>query len=201
MPGERLATLFVRRFGPDVESEPVSSRPNEWGDTHSHGLRRRARWASKDTDYRRPRWAAADTGRDDLCAGAGRKRTLDEIASLPHTAVLYESANRLVDTLGEIETRAGAARPAAVAREMTKQFEEVRRGTVSQLRAYYKDKPPRGEVVLVLERAAIRVPGRPPFVDLQTLFFRQTPDYGPEPYDDLALGRRRQSRGLRHKSV
>jgi len=41
---------------------------------------------------------------------------------------------------------------------MTKQFEEVRRGTVSQLRAYYKDKPPRGEVVLVLERAAIREP-------------------------------------------
>ena len=40
-----------------------------------------------------------------------------------------------------------------------------------------------------MERAAIRIPGRPPFVDLQTLMFRETPDYGPEPYDDLALGR------------
>ncbi|HTM51693.1 MAG TPA: hypothetical protein VL285_23525 [Bryobacteraceae bacterium] len=40
-----------------------------------------------------------------------------------------------------------------------------------------------------MRRAAIRIPGRPPFVDLQTLLFRQTPDYGPEPYDDLALGR------------
>jgi hypothetical protein len=40
-----------------------------------------------------------------------------------------------------------------------------------------------------MERAAIRLPGRPPFVDLQTLLFRETPDYGPEPYDDLALGR------------
>ncbi len=40
-----------------------------------------------------------------------------------------------------------------------------------------------------MERAAIRVPGRPPFIDLQTLYFRQTPDYGPDPYDDLALGR------------
>jgi 16S rRNA (cytidine1402-2'-O)-methyltransferase len=39
---------------------------------------------------------------------------------------------------------------AAVAREMTKQFEEVRRGTVSALRAYYNDTPPRGELVLVL---------------------------------------------------
>jgi hypothetical protein len=41
----------------------------------------------------------------------------------------------------------------------------------------------------VMERAAIRAPGRPPFFDLQTLYFRRTPDYGPEPYDDLALGR------------
>ena len=40
-----------------------------------------------------------------------------------------------------------------------------------------------------MERAAIRVPGRPPFLDLQTLYFKQTPDYGPEPYDDLANGR------------
>jgi hypothetical protein len=40
-----------------------------------------------------------------------------------------------------------------------------------------------------MERAAIRVPGRPPFLDLQTLYFAKTPDYGPEPYDDLANGR------------
>ncbi|HEY3132481.1 MAG TPA: hypothetical protein VGL91_23715 [Acidobacteriota bacterium] len=41
----------------------------------------------------------------------------------------------------------------------------------------------------VMERAAIRVNGRPPFVELQTLYFRDTPGYGPEPYDDLAMGR------------
>jgi hypothetical protein len=41
----------------------------------------------------------------------------------------------------------------------------------------------------VMERAAIRMPDRPPFVDLQTLYFSRTPDYGPKPYDDLALGR------------
>lgn len=47
----------------------------------------------------------------------------------------------------------------------------------------------RKTLMSAMERAAIRIPGRPPFVDLQTLYFRQTPDYGPEPYDDLALGR------------
>jgi hypothetical protein len=47
----------------------------------------------------------------------------------------------------------------------------------------------RKTLLSAMERAAIRVPGRPPFVDLQTLLFRETPDYGPEPYDDLALGR------------
>ena len=91
-------------------------------------------------------------------SGGGRRLVLDEIASLGHTVVLYEAPNRLADTLGELEQRGNGDRQAAVAREMTKQFEEVRRGTVSQLRAYYKDKPPRGEVVLVLERAAIREP-------------------------------------------
>ena len=47
----------------------------------------------------------------------------------------------------------------------------------------------RESIMTAMKRAAIRVPGRPPFVDLQTLYFRETPDYGPEPYDDLALGR------------
>jgi hypothetical protein len=47
----------------------------------------------------------------------------------------------------------------------------------------------RQTLMSAMERAAIRVPGRPPFIDLQTLLFKETPDYGPEPYDDLALGR------------
>jgi hypothetical protein len=47
----------------------------------------------------------------------------------------------------------------------------------------------RETLMSAMKRAAIRIPGRPPFIDLQTLLFRQTPDYGPEPYDDLALGR------------
>jgi 16S rRNA (cytidine1402-2'-O)-methyltransferase len=82
--------------------------------------------------------------------GGDRGRTLDEITTTPHTAILYESPNRLAATLAELESRGSGDRTAAVAREMTKQFEEVRRGTVSALRAYYDVQPPRGEVVLVL---------------------------------------------------
>jgi hypothetical protein len=47
----------------------------------------------------------------------------------------------------------------------------------------------RKTILDAMERSAIRVPGRPPFVDLQTLYFRDTPDFGPEPYDHLGTGR------------
>ncbi|HEY4216284.1 MAG TPA: 16S rRNA (cytidine(1402)-2'-O)-methyltransferase [Gemmatimonadaceae bacterium] len=87
-------------------------------------------------------------------SGGERRAELDEIATLRRTAVLYEAPARVASTLAEIEDRGGGDRPAVVAREMTKQFEEVRRGTVSSLRAYYEERPPRGEVVLVLGAAA-----------------------------------------------
>jgi 16S rRNA (cytidine1402-2'-O)-methyltransferase len=90
--------------------------------------------------------------------GSDRRATLDEITSLAHTCVLYESPNRLAATLGELEQRGNGDRQAAVAREMTKQFEEVRRGTVGDLRTYYEDNPPRGEIVVVLGAASVRVP-------------------------------------------
>jgi len=90
--------------------------------------------------------------------GSERRKTLDEIAGLRHTAVLYEAPNRIAATLGELEQRGGGARSVVVAREMTKQFEEVRRGTVGELRAYYEDEPPRGEVVLVLAPAVEQAP-------------------------------------------
>ena len=85
--------------------------------------------------------------------GQARVATLAELASVQHTAVLYEAPTRLVDTLSALEAQGAGERMAAVAREMTKQFEEVRRGTVSALRAYYDRTPPRGEVVIVLAGA------------------------------------------------
>jgi 16S rRNA (cytidine1402-2'-O)-methyltransferase len=91
--------------------------------------------------------------------GRDRHAALDEITAIRHTVVLYEAPNRIAATLAELEKRGNGNRPAAVAREMTKQFEEVRRGTVGELRAYYEERPPRGEVVLVVGAAIEQVPG------------------------------------------
>lgn len=86
--------------------------------------------------------------------GRERAAAIDEIVKLRHTAVLYEAPSRVGDTLAELATGGGAERQAVVARELTKQFEEVRRGTLGQLAAYYDEAPPRGEVVIVIAGAA-----------------------------------------------
>ena len=85
----------------------------------------------------------------------GRERAtfVDEVVRLSHTAVLYEAPGRLAATLGELGKAGAGARRTAVARELTKQFEELRRGTVEELARYYQDSPPRGEVVIVLAGA------------------------------------------------
>lgn len=83
-------------------------------------------------------------------SGRERRAELDEITASHHTVVIYEAANRVVATLAELERQGNGGRPAVVAREMTKQFEEVRRGTVGELRTYYEEHPARGEVVLLI---------------------------------------------------
>src|SRR5437016_2386697 len=84
--------------------------------------------------------------------GSRRSATLDEVVSSPHTAVLYEAPGRVADSLLELASRAGD-RAAVVARELTKHFEELRRGTLASLGAYYNETPPRGEVVIVIAGA------------------------------------------------
>ncbi|MBK5187973.1 MAG: 16S rRNA (cytidine(1402)-2'-O)-methyltransferase [Gemmatimonadaceae bacterium] len=85
--------------------------------------------------------------------GAERTSALAAIASLPHTAVLYEAAPRVAGTLRDLSEAGCGARWGSVARELTKQFEEVRRGTLDELAMYYDESPPRGEVVLVIAGA------------------------------------------------
>jgi 16S rRNA (cytidine1402-2'-O)-methyltransferase len=85
--------------------------------------------------------------------GKERAATLAEIVTLSHTAVLYEAPARVADTLAELAAAGASGRAAAVCRELTKQFEEVRRGTLTELAAYYDDVPPRGEVVIVIAGA------------------------------------------------
>jgi 16S rRNA (cytidine1402-2'-O)-methyltransferase len=81
----------------------------------------------------------------------GRERTeaLDSIVSSHVTAVLYEGPGRVAATLQELSERS-AGREVVVARELTKQFEEIKRGTVESLAAYYEETPPRGEVVILV---------------------------------------------------
>jgi 16S rRNA (cytidine1402-2'-O)-methyltransferase len=86
--------------------------------------------------------------------GKERAAVLDEIASSHHTAVLYEAPGRVVDSLRALADRAGEQRPVVVARELTKQFEELQRGTLGSLGAYYSNSPPRGEVVILIAGAS-----------------------------------------------
>jgi 16S rRNA (cytidine1402-2'-O)-methyltransferase len=96
--------------------------------------------------------------------GKERGALLDEIASSPHTAVLYEAPGRVADSLRELAGRAGE-RPAVVARELTKQFEEFRRGTLESLSAYYSESPPRGEVVILIAGAPSEAPDESVLLD------------------------------------
>ena len=83
---------------------------------------------------------------------SGRRASLRAVASLPATLVFYETPNRLTDMLTDIQAILGN-RPMAVVREITKKFEEVRRGTVSELIAFYTENgEPKGELVLVIDR-------------------------------------------------
>ncbi len=78
-----------------------------------------------------------------------RKAALEELASVRATLVFYETAPRLGAALTAIgETLPG--REIAVARELTKRFEECRTGTAEELAAHYAAHPPKGEIVLVI---------------------------------------------------
>jgi 16S rRNA (cytidine1402-2'-O)-methyltransferase len=84
---------------------------------------------------------------------AARERRLRELAALPGTLVIYESPHRLPSMLGQAAAAFGD-RPAAVARELTKKFEEFRRGTAAELAAWFAAHPPRGEIVVLVGPAA-----------------------------------------------
>ncbi|WP_090561695.1 16S rRNA (cytidine(1402)-2'-O)-methyltransferase [Belnapia rosea] len=73
-----------------------------------------------------------------------------ERAGLDASLILYEAPHRLAETLEALAEGLGGERPAAVAREMTKRFEEVRRGSLASLAAHYAAEPARGEIVIVI---------------------------------------------------
>lgn len=95
-----------------------------------------------------------------------RRQALAALARVPATLVFMESARRLADSLADMAHVLGP-RPACVAREMTKLFEEVRRGALPDLAARAREEgPPKGEVTVVV---APPVAGAPAAVDLDAL--------------------------------
>lgn len=80
----------------------------------------------------------------------GRQTRLKYLADLPHTFILYESPYRLVKCLGELAAVCGPERPACVARELSKMFEEVKTATLAELGAHFGAKEVKGEIVMVV---------------------------------------------------
>jgi len=80
----------------------------------------------------------------------GQRRTrLEALKSVPATLIFFESPRRVAETLSAMADVLGAARPAAIGRELTKAFEEMRLGTLAALAAHYAEADtPKGEIVV-----------------------------------------------------
>jgi 16S rRNA (cytidine1402-2'-O)-methyltransferase len=86
----------------------------------------------------------------------GQRRTrLAELGAIPATLVLFEAPNRLAASMADIVEVLGGGRQVAVARELTKRFEEVRRGTAAEVAAWAAEEPARGEIVILVAPPAI----------------------------------------------
>jgi 16S rRNA (cytidine1402-2'-O)-methyltransferase len=90
--------------------------------------------------------------------GSGRTERLQHLATEPRTSILYEAPHRVAATVDDLVAACGADRPVALARELTKLFEEVWRGTLGELAEHLAANERRGEYVLVLGGAPDRRP-------------------------------------------
>lgn len=80
----------------------------------------------------------------------GRQTRLQNLKEEDRTIVFYESPFRLVKLLEECIGVFGEERQAAVCRELSKMFQETKRGTLATLKQYYTEKAPKGEIVVVV---------------------------------------------------
>ncbi|MES1214830.1 MAG: 16S rRNA (cytidine(1402)-2'-O)-methyltransferase [Bacteroidota bacterium] len=80
----------------------------------------------------------------------GRQTLLKKLAEEERTIILYESPLRLVKTLQELITYFGAERQCSVSRELTKMFEENKRGSLQEVAAYFSEKTVKGEIVIIV---------------------------------------------------
>src|SRR3954451_12403325 len=98
--------------------------------------------------------------------GSHRRSRLRELAAEPRTLVLFEAPHRIASALADLVTTFGADRPAAVCRELTKTYEEIRRGSLAELAAWAEENDPRGEITVVVGGAPARLLERPADDDL-----------------------------------
>jgi 16S rRNA (cytidine1402-2'-O)-methyltransferase len=84
---------------------------------------------------------------------AARKKDLTVLKPIMATLIFYESPQRLAASLADIAEVLGAERPAVVARELTKFYEEMRRGTTGELAAHYAQNEAKGEIVILVGKA------------------------------------------------
>lgn len=87
----------------------------------------------------------------------GRQKRLQQLAGEPRSIVFYESPYRVVKCLEQLAEVFGSERRVAVSRELTKKFEETVRGTLSEVIAHFRQRPPKGEFVIVLAGEGDRV--------------------------------------------
>ncbi|SNY05699.1 16S rRNA (cytidine(1402)-2'-O)-methyltransferase [Paractinoplanes atraurantiacus] len=99
--------------------------------------------------------------------GSHRRSRLRELAAEPRTLVLFEAPHRIAGTLADLAAIFGADRPAAVCRELTKTYEEIRRSTLEELAADAAREEFRGEITLVVGGAPAGPAERPADEDLR----------------------------------
>ncbi|MFB6343957.1 16S rRNA (cytidine(1402)-2'-O)-methyltransferase [Saccharicrinis sp. FJH62] len=83
----------------------------------------------------------------------GRQKMLTNLSEEDRTMIFYESPHRLVKALSQMADVFGSDRKCSVSREISKIHEEVKRGTLDEVREYYENNPPKGEIVICVEGA------------------------------------------------
>jgi 16S rRNA (cytidine1402-2'-O)-methyltransferase len=98
---------------------------------------------------------------------AARQKSIAALAKLPGTIILYEAPQRLAACLADLAKILGNERQATVARELTKLFEETRRGTLGELADFYAKQTVKGEIVILIAPATEA--SRPQTADIEAL--------------------------------
>jgi 16S rRNA (cytidine1402-2'-O)-methyltransferase len=98
---------------------------------------------------------------------AARQKAIAALLPIPGTLVFYEAPQRLANSLADLAKILGADRQAVIARELTKLFEETRRGSLGELAEIYRDQEVKGEIVIVI--APAETTGTPTAHDVEAM--------------------------------